>query len=51
MITHVLKSGEVLKDITGHKVTRKDAPRVYKLLEERRAKTNGHNLRGYQKSK
>ena len=51
MITHILKSGEVLKDITGHKVTRKDAPRVYELLEKKRGESNGYNLRGHQKGK
>ena len=51
MITHILKSGEVLKDITGHKVTRKDNPRVYELLEKKRGESNGYNLRGHQKGK
>ena len=41
MITHVLKDGTVLKDISGHMVTRKDAPRVYELLE--RKKERGTN--------
>ena len=51
MITHVLKDGTVLKDITGHKVTKKDAPRVYQLLERKRGETNGDKLRGNQTSK
>lgn len=33
MVTHVLKDGTVLKDIQGHKVTREQAPTVYKVLE------------------
>ena len=51
MIIHVLKDGTVLQDITGHKVTRKDAPRVYQILERRRGETNGNNIRRYQKGK
>ena len=35
MITHILKDGTVLKDITGHTVTRKDAPTVYTLMERK----------------
>ena len=46
MVTHILKDGTVLKDITGHKVTRKDAPRVYQLLERKKGETNGGNNRG-----
>jgi len=45
MITHILKDGTVLKDIKGHKVTRKDAPRVYELLERKRGEANGGNIR------
>jgi len=44
MITHILKDGTVLKDIKGHKVTRKDAPRVYELLERKRGEANGGNI-------
>ena len=51
MITHILKDGTVLQDITGHKVTRKDAPRVYQILEKKRGETNGDKLRGNQTSK
>lgn len=51
MITHILKDGKVLHDITGHKVTRKDAPRVYELLERKRGEANEHNIRGSEKSK
>lgn len=42
MITHILKDGTVLKDITGHLVTRKDAPTVYTLLERKGGK-NGRD--------
>ena len=48
MITHVLKDGKALKDISGHKVTRKDAPRVYELLE--RKKERGTNEGRIQKA-
>ena len=51
MIKHILKSGKVVKDLTGHKITRKDAPRVYALLERKRGETNGDNIRRYQKGK
>ena len=50
MIRHILKSGKVVKDLTGHKITRKDAPRLYAILEKR-GETNGNNLRGNQKGK
>jgi len=33
MITHKLKDGTVLDDITGHKVSRKDVPEAYELME------------------
>lgn len=33
MVKHVFKSGETSTDITGHKVTRADCPRVYEILE------------------
>lgn len=32
MIIHILKSGQQVKDIAGHKVTKKDAPSFYDLL-------------------
>lgn len=51
MIKHVLKDGTVLKDITGHKVTRKDAPRVYQILEKKRGEINECNIRTDQSSK
>lgn len=51
MIRHVLKDGTVLQDITGHKVTKKDAPRVYQLLERKRGEANGSNIRTNKKSK
>ena len=34
MVKHVLKDGTVLHDISGHKVTREQAPIVYKVLEQ-----------------
>ena len=38
-ITHILKDGKVIEDITGHVVKKEDAPTVYSLmnmLKERR---------------
>ena len=34
MVTHVLKDGTVLKDITGHVVKREDVPMIYSLVEQ-----------------
>ena len=46
MVKHVLEDGKVLKDIAGHLVTRKDAPRLYDLLEKTRGENYGGNNRG-----
>lgn len=35
MITHILRDGTVLKDITGHVVKVKEAKAIYQLLKER----------------
>jgi len=43
MITHILKDGTVLKDITGHKVTKEDAPTVYEILERLRKQRRESN--------
>ena len=46
MIIHILADGRKLKDITGHKVTRDNAPAAYEALErikkQRRLQTNGN---------
>ena len=34
MVKHILKDGTVLKDIKGHKITREQAPMIYKVLEQ-----------------
>lgn len=34
IVTHVLKDGTVLPDITGHIVKRSDAKAVYDLMEQ-----------------
>ena len=34
MITHVLKDGTVLEDITGHVIKQDDAPMVYQIIEQ-----------------
>ena len=31
-VIHILKSGEVIENITGHEVTEKDVPMFYELL-------------------
>lgn len=33
MVTHVLKDGTVLKDITGHVVKEQDVPEAYILID------------------
>lgn len=42
MITHVLKDGTVLEDITGHVIKQDDASMVYQIIEqiEREEKEN-----------
>lgn len=45
MVKHILKDGKVLKDIEGHLVTRKDAPRLYDILEKTRGENYGGNFR------
>ena len=34
MVTHVLKDGTVLKDITGHVVKEQDVPEAYILIDQ-----------------
>jgi hypothetical protein len=33
MVKHILKTGEVLEDITGHEVKKEDVPVVYEIRE------------------
>ncbi len=33
MVKHILKTGEVLEDITGHVVKKEDVPVVYEIRE------------------
>ena len=42
MVTHILKDGTVLKDITGHVVKREDVPTVYSLIERMNAEREKH---------
>ena len=52
MVTHILKDGTVLKDITGHVVKREDVPTVYSLIERMNAeKERNNDIRGHQESK
>lgn len=52
MITHVLSDGTVLDDITGHKVTKEDAPTVYEILERlKKKRRESHDIRGIKKCK
>ena len=45
MITHILKNGTVLEDITGHVIKQDDVPMVYQIIEqmEREDKENERN--------
>lgn len=45
MVTHILKDGTVLEDITGHVIKQDDAPMVYQIIEqmEREEKENERN--------
>lgn len=36
MITHILKNGQVVKDITGHVVKKEESPVAYAVLEQKR---------------
>lgn len=48
MITHILADGRKLKDITGHKITRENAPAAYEALE--RIRRESHDIRGFTES-
>jgi hypothetical protein len=37
-IKHILKSGEVLEDISGIVITREDNPEIYRVVEQIREK-------------
>ena len=51
MITHILSDGTVLDDITGHKVTKEDAPTVYEILERlKKKRRESHDIRGFTES-
>ena len=51
MVTHVLSDGTTLKDISGHMVTREDAPTVYEILEKlKKQRRESHDIRGFTKS-
>lgn len=38
MVKNILKNGKEIADLTGHTVTRKDAPTVYTLMERKGAR-------------
>jgi hypothetical protein len=42
-VTHVLKDGTVLNDITGHVVKMTDVPSVYALVDQINRKRGGKN--------
>lgn len=51
MVTHILKDGRVLKDITGHVVKKEDVPMIYGLVnqmnskrQERKEKKDGRRI-------
>lgn len=43
MVRHILRNGTELKDITGHKVKKEDAPMVYKAIEQIERRINGES--------
>lgn len=42
-VKHVLKSGEVLDDISGLVITKDQNPEVYRIIEQIRKKGSGEN--------
>jgi hypothetical protein len=42
-IKHILKSGEVLEDISGIVITREQNPEIYRVIEQIRKKGSGEN--------
>lgn len=54
MVTHILKNGTKVDDITGHVVKVKDAPMTYEIIEKlnrERRNNNDDHLRGNQEGK
>ena len=48
MVKHVLKTGEVKKDISGHKVKQTDCPHAYEILKgvkKNEKTTRNHDIR------
>lgn len=43
MITHIMKDGTVLEDITGHVVKVEDAEPVYRLLDKINREANANH--------
>jgi hypothetical protein len=46
MVKHITRDGQVLQDITGHKIRKEDAPEIYEILErirERGERKNGQH--------
>lgn len=51
-ITHILKDGTVLKDITGHVVKKEDATSVYNIIDRMNAeRSKNGDIRTNQKGK
>ena len=40
-VTHVLRNGQILKDIKGHKVKKEDVPTVYQIIGSIERRING----------
>lgn len=40
MVKHILRSGEILDDITGHVVKQEDVPEVYEIRERMNKEDN-----------
>ena len=45
MVRHILRDGRVLKDITGHKVKKEDAPTVYQVIGQIERRVNGEGCK------
>lgn len=41
MVTHISKSGQVIKNISGYEVKRKDVPNAYAVIDRLERKKDG----------
>lgn len=45
MVKHILKNGKAVKDITGHRVKKEDAPMVYQVIGQIERRVNGEGCK------